>query len=173
MKGFLYGLAAIVLLFAVVILGPKIYGYPGHMMRIHLGRVLLSRLRDGQEHAAMVTLMASPPPDCRVADQSGSTALMYACDHGLTDMASVILDSGANVNQTDAQGRTALVRAVLRAVVSTSGQNRREMLRMIRVLLDHGADPRIRDQSGQSVLAIAARHERTDLITGQSRGRDP
>eukprot|EP01042_Synura_sphagnicola_P000526 gene526-562_t len=71
----------------------------------------------------------------------GSTALHVAAVWGHTDVTTLLLDRGANVNLPDGVGWTALMRAAV------WGQKE-----MVRLLLLRGADVNSRDQRGKAVL---------------------
>jgi serine/threonine-protein phosphatase 6 regulatory ankyrin repeat subunit B len=75
---------------------------------------------------------------------------VYGADSGFVRR---LLDSGAQVNLTDEDGRTALMYA------SESGQ-----LQTARMLIERGASLVARDHEGLSALDIAARAERKDII---------
>src|SRR4051812_21776538 len=58
---------------------------------------------------------------------TGYSALHHACARGYKDVASLLIEKGANVNRQDSDGRTALhetVRANTRWYASTSEENR-------------------------------------------------
>jgi ankyrin repeat protein len=80
----------------------------------------------------------------RDKDGGGLTALVYAAREDCLECAKVLLDSGANVNQTTRYGWTPLL---------TATQNRH--YRLAAFLLDHGADPNIANKGGWSPLYIA------------------
>ncbi|MCS6244369.1 MAG: ankyrin repeat domain-containing protein [Opitutus sp.] len=92
------------------------------------------------------TLLAHHAEFNRASPQTGTTPLMMTCtEWHHPDALTVLLEAGAEVNQQDRQGRTALRRAIqpFPAPQLTDG------------LLRHGADPLIADQSGITPLAAA------------------
>jgi len=113
------------------------------------------------------------------APGTGWTPLMIAAAEGHAETVSALLQAGANVNATNALGRTALMFASsygFLAIVQdlldqradanivpkdTTGWTalisaaRNGHLEVIRVLLDHGADASIKDKQGKTALAWA------------------
>jgi ankyrin repeat protein len=73
------------------------------------------------------------------------TPLMYAAREGSADAARVLAEAGANLNLTDSEGTTALVRAIGNWHYDVAG-----------VLLDKGADPNIPDVAGMAALYAVA-----------------
>jgi len=71
---------------------------------------------------------------------SGSTALMLACNYGFYDMVKILLSAGADPDVADNGGMTALM-----ATVRVSKE-------MTDLLLKHGADPGIKAQAGVTAL---------------------
>jgi uncharacterized protein len=85
----------------------------------------------------------APPPKAGT-NWGGLTALVFAAREGDAKTAKLLLDAGADVNQTTEFGWTALL---------TATQNR--YYELGKFLLDHGADPNIANQGGWSPLYIA------------------
>ena len=69
------------------------------------------------------------------------TPLMYAARQGAVDAARVLAEAGADLNLTDFEGTTALVRAIVNWHYDVAG-----------VLLEKGADPNIADTTGMAAL---------------------
>jgi ankyrin repeat protein len=74
----------------------------------------------------------------------GLTALILAARQGDLETARILVDAGANINQTSHYGWTALL---------TATQNRH--YRLAAYLLDHGADPNLRNNGGWTPLYLA------------------
>jgi ankyrin repeat protein len=80
----------------------------------------------------------------RDKDGGGLTAFVYAAREDCLDCVKVLLEAGANVNQTTRYGWTPLL---------TATQNRHYLLAAY--LLDHGADPNLANKGGWRPLYIA------------------
>jgi ankyrin repeat protein len=72
------------------------------------------------------------------------TALMYAARDGAPDATAALLDAGAQINATDPDGTTPLVRAIWNSHYDTA-----------KVLLERGADPNITDTADMGALYAA------------------
>lgn len=123
--------------------------------------------------ASSPTTLTSPPPlieatlagnldDVRSLLNAGSnpngvyhtnTALTYAARDGFLDIARILIDAGANVNWIDGEGVTPLILSSFK-----------EHVELAQLLLDHGADPTIRDQWNLSALDYALQRGETDPI---------
>jgi ankyrin repeat protein len=80
----------------------------------------------------------------------GTTALMLACNYGLTDMARFLLDNGAKANIQAKNGSTALSGAA------------QQSLELVKLLLDKGADVQLKTEEGITAF--------TNSIIGVLRG---
>jgi uncharacterized protein len=83
---------------------------------------------------AWINFLLQRGADPRIADRAGVTPLRMAADIGFVEGARALIARGANVNQVNNRGETALHIAV-----------QRRDLPMIRMLLEAGADPDIAD----------------------------
>ena len=72
------------------------------------------------------------------------TALMYAARDGAPEAAAALLDAGAEINATDPDGTTPLVRAIWNSHYDTA-----------KVLLERGADPNLADTADMAALYAA------------------
>lgn len=77
--------------------------------------------------------------------QYGRSALMFASSEGHTNVLSVLISHGANVNFQDNNGLTALIKASIR------GQN----LCTVKLLVANGGDVNIQDNCGSTALYFA------------------
>lgn len=95
--------------------------------------------------------------DINRQDNLGRTPLMTAAEADNPRMVRLLLSFGANVLLRDEHGDTALVYASARRVHSPMGGQRRfyRDLKMVRLLLDAGADLHASNNSGRTVLAQA------------------
>ncbi len=91
-------------------------------------------------HAMVVSLLDAPGTDVDARDDDGGTALSYAVEDSLVDVAQELLSRGASVDlpPTDFEGRTPL------SVAAEVGHRP-----MVELLLKHGADPRRADDGGR------------------------
>ncbi|MGH8671404.1 MAG: ankyrin repeat domain-containing protein [Burkholderiales bacterium] len=87
-----------------------------------------------------------------LVDKKGWTALIYAAFNGHLEIASVLLESGGNVNAATDNGSTALMMAA-----------RQGHLEMVKLLLQHGADKNLRSDSGASARDYALKANNTDI----------
>ena len=84
--------------------------------------------------------------DVNRADDDGSTPIQFAVNGRHAEAVAVLLEAGANPNQTDAKDGSTLLHD---AAASRYGAP------IIRLLLDHGADPTRKDTEGQTPLDVA------------------
>ncbi len=146
--------------------------------RVEVMRLLLDRGADPNERnwlgfsPVMVAAEESPDAlrflldggaDLKKPARGGMPALMLACLRGNTQTATILLERGARVDETDAKGRTALMLAVRAPAV-------------VRLLLRHGARATRKDHDGQTALDYARTRgvEESVRILGPSakNGRD-
>jgi uncharacterized protein len=92
--------------------------------------------------------------DARHIEAGGSTALLFAAQVGDVKSAALLLAAGANVNDTAADGNSALVLATFAGHPAVA-----------RVLVDNGADP---NAAGAGYTALHAAALRGDLATVQA-----
>jgi hypothetical protein len=88
-----------------------------------------------------------------VLKKAGVNALMAACMNGNFEVARVLLDSDARLNQQDAQGQTALMHA------SQLGS-----AQLVDLLISKGAQMEIKDQFGRTALTIATIYGHYDVV---------
>jgi ankyrin repeat protein len=88
-------------------------------------------------------------------DHIGWTPLHYACAKGHLDVASFLITNGANVNSLSLGGTTPLMMAV---------QSGNELL--VKLLLDKGADLKLRNAEGISAIDIADIYNKPAISDG-------
>ena len=106
-------------------------------------RALLEAVEQGNVVRVQALLRAAASPS--VHDADGLTPLMLAAIHGHREVARVLVDRGARVNDRSARGSSPLMLAIM---------NRHSGI--VRLLCDHGADVNARDQLGWTPLMHAA-----------------
>ena len=82
-----------------------------------------------------------------------NTALTYAARDGFTEIAQLLVDSGADINWIDGEGVTPLILASFK-----------DHIEIVQLLLDHGANGAITDQWNRTALDYALRRGETDAI---------
>jgi ankyrin repeat protein len=120
------------------------------MSRINGGETLLSvAVRNGFVEIATMLLHAGAGVD--VMDGKGTTPLHIACSIEKMDLVKLLIEHGANVNATteDRGEQTPLHVAVARGVFS------KDLVQLVRLLLDNGADPEAMDAKGRTALKVA------------------
>ena len=87
------------------------------------------------------------------SDDDLDLALVEASHAGSTDIVSLLLDKGADVNAQDADGYTAL------SIASRNGHTE-----VVKLLLDKGADVNVQDADGDTALIWASRNGHTEVV---------
>ena len=83
------------------------------------------------------------------------TPLHYAADLGYFEIVKFLIENGANLNSMDMDRNTSLHLATI-----TSKFN----IEVIKVLLDHGADFKLNDNSGRSVLDLCKENQNGKVV---------
>lgn len=140
------------------------------------GKELLAALSQGETATAQRLIKRGAPVNA--ADGLDSGALMYAAIYSDLDTMRLLLDKGADPNHADQSGSTALMWSIpdedkvrllvarganVNAVSSLTGRTalliaagRPGAARIVKLLLDRGADPLARDKSGVTTVMRAA-----------------
>ena len=110
------------------------------------GRQLVAAADAGEDVVAVADAAAAAAAFGRQqnTDGGGLTALVYAARQGNLETVKVLVDAGADVNQTTKYGWTPLL---------TATQNRN--YKIAQVLLEHNADPNIANKGGWTPLYLA------------------
>lgn len=113
----------------------------------------LASAAKGNNARLKLFLNANMPVDIQ-GDMSRNTALINAVKSGKLSTVQLILSRKPSVNQKNGLGKTALMLAVERRQVG-----------IVKALLKNGANPHIRDISGQTARSIAQRHNDTQILS--------
>jgi ankyrin repeat protein len=89
-------------------------------------------------------------------DNNGHTALHFAVQENNPEIVLALLSHGACVDAKDIHGNTPLWRAAF---------NAHEDYRLVKILVSHGADPNLRNNSGYSPLDLASQFGDEQLLT--------
>ena len=137
---------------------------------------LLTALRDGDSRLAQRIIRSGASPN--VKDEFNTSALMYAAVYSDIDTMRLLLDRGADPNHADNSGATALMWSIpdegksrllierganVNATSKLTGRTplliaagRPGAAGIVKLLLDKGADPKVRDRHGLTTVIRAA-----------------
>jgi ankyrin repeat protein len=104
---------------------------------------------EGLNEVLRLTLAAGA--DASSINRYGGTALIPASEHGHVETVQILIAAGVPVNHVNNLGWTAMQEAIL---LNNGGPRQ---LEVVRLLLDAGADPDIRDPEGRTALQNADR----------------
>lgn len=105
------------------------------------------------------------------ANDHGETALMEAAEIGRWSPTEWLLEHGAQPNQRDKKGKTALIHLVERAKDASFLTTEDESV--IGLLRHHGADSNIKDNAGNTAIDIARRNKQKGLLDALTRKLQP
>lgn len=145
-------------------------------------------------YVATVALLLKKGAQIEARNEDRSTSLIWAAGHAQTDIVKFLLRRGSNVNATDKYGNTALIAAACECALATmnsaydvvkallekgSDVNARSQdgttplmnaaggfgdASIVKLLLDHGADPMAKDNLGKTALSLARQSNRPDKV---------
>ncbi|MGX5716033.1 ankyrin repeat domain-containing protein [Arthrobacter sp. MAHUQ-56] len=104
---------------------------------------------EGFNEVLQLTLAAGA--DVASTNRYGGTAVIPASEHGHVETVKILIAAGVPVNHVNNLGWTAMQEAIL---LNNGGPRQQEV---VRLLLDAGADPGIRDPEGRTALQNAER----------------
>ncbi|CAG7563904.1 unnamed protein product [Fusarium equiseti] len=123
------------------------------------GNSLLS-IAASQDRMDMMKLLLESGTNPSSSNLSGVSVLVDAVNKRKLDMAQLVLDHGANASAKDLVGHPVLVLALRDSKLS---QN--DKIRVVKMLLDHGASPNVSDGTwGVSAICFAMETGSTDLV---------
>lgn len=108
-------------------------------------------------HADLVAVLINHGADVNAPGWEGRTPLMCAASSGYLDAVKVLVQKGANVNSRVAG-------TALECASEPVSQKGRDHVGVVKFLLEHGADPRLADDHGDTPVTVAAVYGRTDVI---------
>lgn len=97
----------------------------------------------------ILRLCLAAKPDFTVTNRYGGTALIPACERGHVEVVRELLKTKLPVDHVNKLGWTALLEAV---ILGDGGEKHQEI---VKLLLAHGADPKIADKEGVTSLQHA------------------
>lgn len=136
MKIFLYFIVALLMTFQHLIPTPGV------------NEELLHAGQHGTEDR-IVKLLKIEGANINTTDKEGKTPLMHASAHQLPTIVHTLIDYKPKLDMQDNQGNTALIHAVIAGDRISNRQRK-----IVETLLDHGANPAIKNKNNESVLDI-------------------
>jgi uncharacterized protein len=109
-------------------------------------------------HRELLELTLDSGADVTSLDSYNGTALIRAAERGHADIVERLLQTRINVNHVNNLGWTALLEAVI------LGDGSERYVKVVRMLLDAGADPDIADRDGVTALEHAQRRDQTTIV---------
>jgi hypothetical protein len=117
----------------------------------------------GDVDGARAALLLGADVNCY--EQSGNTPLHLAIEQEFVEIVELLLEFGANVNQKTRSGWwTPLVHAAEICSVAAINLRRPPDNRLVRLLLEHGADKRSRGAQGQDAVEMARSHLNNEAV---------
>jgi ankyrin repeat protein len=128
------------------------------------GRVALDRARWANDLAQFTDLLEHGADPNGVGSGGSAPILLSEAGKGRKEYVLALLDHGAKIDATDYPGHTALWEAV-----------KKNDCGMIRLLIEHGADPEHRDKGGRTPMNLAAYEgrEKARLCLEELTGKKP
>jgi ankyrin repeat protein len=128
------------------------------------GTALMQAARNG--YRDVVAYLLSRGADAKRRDVQGATALMPNWD---PEIARMLLRAGADVEAKDAQGSSVLLRVIRGSLGRGYNTFHRESSPLdvpgtVRVLLEEGADPNVRNEEGRSALELAREKNQAAVV---------
>jgi ankyrin repeat protein len=109
---------------------------------------------------AMLEALLPGNPDTRITNRFGGVAVIPAAERGHADyVRAVLARTDIDADHINDLGWTAL----LEAVILGDGGPRHQ--RVVRALLEHGADPRIADRQGVAPLQHARQRGQAEIVS--------
>jgi hypothetical protein len=125
----------------------KVWRHDPEFVKMWADRMLFGAIENSNTSFAK-TLLDNTAVHVNATDKFGWTALMYAAHYGGRgnyEIADRLIKMGADVNATDQDWKTALMRAAFSGNIDIA-----------KLLISHGADASARDRSGKTALDLAS-----------------
>ena len=153
MKKFYYVTILLLMLFHLALLKNNIFANNSH--------ALLSAAEIGNINKIKTAI--SNGTDINYQNEYGLTALMIACRNGKFESAEFLIQKGANIHLKTKQGTTAIM-FIFHALCNCQG-GQTDFARIIKLLLEKGADVESADAEGKTLLMIAAPLEHLEITS--------
>ena len=109
--------------------------------------------------------LVSQKKELELTDTTGKTPLHHACAIGFSDIASLLIDAGADVNVQDNTGSTPLMLAVMPKAPRPNESITQVQFEIVKQLLDHGADPAKKNKSGDTAIHLSVRYKNMLIVS--------
>jgi ankyrin repeat protein len=120
---------------------------------------------------AIAKILIENGADVDAKQVSGSTPLQMAAYNLHPDTVKLLIDNNANINTTNKQGKSILIDLVSASSKDREGTSdisiatkiQSDIVQMVKLLLENGADPNIKDSKGRSALMEARKNEYSEI----------
>lgn len=133
---------------------------------LELSGICAERNPDPADQRKRILAVLKAGADIHAADKNGVTALHHAVRFRNVVAVRTLIEHGANVNQACRKsGSTPLHRAVTSTGAPGTAGKHAEVLDIIRLLMEAGADPSITNKAGWTPIDYAKGEEISSLLT--------
>jgi uncharacterized protein len=112
----------------------------------------------GHTGIVRAALGATPPPDFRLTNRYGGSALIPACHYGHVETVRLLLTTPIDVDHVNRLGWTALLEAII------LGDGGPAHVEIVRLLVAHGASVQLADSQGVTPLAHARQRGQRAIV---------
>lgn len=136
---------------------------------LELSAICAERNPDPADQRKRILALLKAGADIHATDKNGVTALHHAVRFRNVVAVRTLIEQGANVNQACRKsGSTPLHRAVTSTGAPGTAGKHSEVLEIVQLLVEAGADPAIRNKSGWTPTDYAKDDAILSLLTSQS-----